>query len=73
MIPMSCTQWSSEAVSRNPRTVAATIPAGVWHALRSVGSEDVLFINMPTRAYDYADPDKLRLPLVNDLIPFRFK
>jgi len=50
-----------------------TIPAGVWHALRAVGSEDVLFINMPTRAYDYADPDKFRLPLVNDLIPFRFK
>ena len=49
-----------------------TIPAGVWHALRSVGSDDVMFINMPTRAYDYADPDTLRLPLVNDLIPFRF-
>jgi dTDP-4-dehydrorhamnose 3,5-epimerase len=50
-----------------------TIPAGVWHALRAVGSEDVMFINMPTRPYDYTNPDKFRLPLENDLIPFRFK
>ncbi len=50
-----------------------TIPAGVWHALRAVGTEDVLFINMPNRAYEYADPDKYRLPLNNDVIPFKFK
>jgi dTDP-4-dehydrorhamnose 3,5-epimerase len=27
---------------------------------------------MPTRPYDHADPDKYRLPLDNDVIPFRF-
>lgn len=50
-----------------------TIPAGVWHALRNVGDKDALFVNMPTRAYDHADPDKFRLPLDNDVIPYRWR
>jgi len=50
-----------------------SIPAGVWHALKNVGSGDALFVNMPTRAYDHADPDKRRLPLENDVIPYRWR
>ena len=49
-----------------------TIPAGVYHAVRNVGTTDAVFVNMPTRPYDHADPDKYRLPLDNDLIPFRW-
>jgi dTDP-4-dehydrorhamnose 3,5-epimerase len=28
--------------------------------------------NLPTWPYDHADPDKYRLPIKNDLIPFDF-
>lgn len=48
------------------------IPRGVFHALKNVGQTDVVFVNMPTRAYNHADPDKYRLPLNNDIIPFKF-
>lgn len=48
------------------------IPAGVFHAVKNTGQSDAVFINMPNRAYDHADPDKYRLPLRNDLIPFDF-
>lgn len=48
------------------------IPRGVFHALKNVGQTDLVFVNMPTRAYNHADPDKYRLPLNNDVIPFRF-
>ena len=48
-------------------------PAGVWHALQNVGASDALLINMPTRPYQHDDPDKYRLPLNNELIPFRFE
>ena len=48
------------------------IPRGVYHGVQNVGTGEALFINMPTRPYDHADPDKLRLPLKNDLIPFDF-
>jgi dTDP-4-dehydrorhamnose 3,5-epimerase len=49
-----------------------TIPRGVFHAVQNIGTTDAYFVNMPSRAYEHADPDKYRLPLKNDLIPFDF-
>ena len=48
------------------------IPRGVYHAVQNIGITDAIFVNMPTRPYDHADPDKYRLPLKNGLIPFSF-
>jgi dTDP-4-dehydrorhamnose 3,5-epimerase len=48
------------------------IPVGVLHAVGNVGQDDVVAINMPTRPYDHADPDKYRLPLDSDEHPYRF-
>jgi dTDP-4-dehydrorhamnose 3,5-epimerase len=48
------------------------IPRGVYHAVQNVGANEAVCLNMPTRAYDHGDPDKHRLPLANDLIPFDF-
>ena len=48
------------------------IPRGVWHGVQNVGEVDGIFLYFPTRPYDYTDPDKYRLPLQNDLIPFDF-
>jgi dTDP-4-dehydrorhamnose 3,5-epimerase len=48
-------------------------PPGVYHALQNVGTTDTICINMPTRAYNHENPDKYRLPLNNDTIPFRFE
>lgn len=49
------------------------IPAGVWHANRNIGSRDVVVINFPTITYDHANPDKYRLPIDTDQIPYRFE
>ena len=49
------------------------IPKGVYHAVQNVGDCNAYFVNLPTRPYDHAHPDKLRLPLDTDLIPFRFE
>jgi dTDP-4-dehydrorhamnose 3,5-epimerase len=48
------------------------IPAGIWHATHNIGSKDVVVINFPTRPYDHANPDKYRLPLNTDQIPYKF-
>jgi dTDP-4-dehydrorhamnose 3,5-epimerase len=48
------------------------IPRGVFHAVQNVGDVDALFINAPTRPYNHAAPDKHRLPLDTDQIPYRF-
>jgi len=58
-------------ISEHNRALIIT-PRGVYHAVKNIGTCDAYFINSPTRAYDHADPDKHRLPLKNDLIPFCF-
>lgn len=48
------------------------IPHSVYHAVQNIGTSDALLINFPTRPYDYESPDKYRLPLENDVIPYQF-
>jgi dTDP-4-dehydrorhamnose 3,5-epimerase len=48
------------------------VPRNVWHADHNIGSTDVKVVNFPTIQYDHTDPDKYRLPLDTDLIPFSF-
>ena len=48
-----------------------SIPAGVYHAVCNVGDEEGAFVNLPSRPYEHDDPDKYRLPLDNDVIPYR--
>jgi dTDP-4-dehydrorhamnose 3,5-epimerase len=48
-----------------------SIPPGVSHGLRNVGSEEGMFVNLPSQPYQHDDPDKYRLPLDNDVIPYR--
>ena len=49
------------------------IPRGVWHAIENVGGDDVRMINFPTAQYQYESPDKTRLPLDTDAIPYSFR
>lgn len=46
-----------------------TIPRGVYHGIRNVGTDPARFLNLPTRAYDPVRPDKYRLPPDAPLIP----
>jgi dTDP-4-dehydrorhamnose 3,5-epimerase len=49
-----------------------TVPRNVWHADHNVGRTDVVVVNFPTTPYDHEQPDKYRLPIDTDLIPFSF-
>lgn len=49
-----------------------SIPRFVWHADHNIGSKDVVVVNFPTIPYDHANPDKYRLPIDTDLIPYSF-
>ena len=49
------------------------IPAGIWHANRNLGAKDAVIVNFPTRPYEHNDPDKYRLPLDTDQIPYTFE
>ncbi|HUP58780.1 MAG TPA: dTDP-4-dehydrorhamnose 3,5-epimerase family protein [Thermoanaerobaculia bacterium] len=62
----------SRVVMSELRRGLINIPAGVWHADHNIGQKDVVVVNFPTIQYDHTSPDKYRLPLENDRIPFRF-
>ena len=49
-----------------------TIPHGVFHGVQNIGLQDAIFVNMPSQPYNHENPDKYRLPVKNDLIPFDF-
>ena len=48
------------------------IPKFVWHADHNIGTSEVLMLNFPTVPYDHENPDKYRLPIDTDLIPYDF-
>jgi len=52
--------------------VSLRIPPLVVHGVHNVGSEDATFTNMPTKVWDPAGPDKMRLPEKDPRIPFNF-
>jgi dTDP-4-dehydrorhamnose 3,5-epimerase len=62
----------SKIVLSEYRRRLMNIPAGVWHADRNIGNKDAVVVNFPTIPYDHADPDKYRLPLNTDQIPYKF-
>ncbi len=53
--------------------VLIVIPHGIYHGVKNLGTAEAVFVNMPTEPYCYENPDKYRLPLRNDLIPFAFE
>ena len=57
--------------TKNP--VLLTIPPLVVHGVENRGKEVAAFINMPTQAYNPANPDKARLRFDHPDIPYRFE
>jgi dTDP-4-dehydrorhamnose 3,5-epimerase len=62
----------SKIVLSEYRRRLMNVPAGVWHADHNLGAKDVVCVNFPTIQYDHSNPDKFRLPLNTDRIPFKF-
>ena len=57
---------------KKPRPRLMNVPKFVWHADHNIGSEECIVVNYPTIQYNHASPDKYRLPIDTDLIPFKF-
>jgi dTDP-4-dehydrorhamnose 3,5-epimerase len=48
------------------------VPTYVWHADHNIGADEAIIVNFPTIPYEHDRPDKYRLPLDTDLIPYSF-
>ena len=48
------------------------VPPRIWHGAQNLGRSDGSFLNLPTTAYNYEDPDHYRLPQDTPEIPYRW-
>ena len=62
----------NEIVVGEESRVLLTIAPLVAHAVQNVGEETSVFVNLPTRAYEHADPDKYRLSVDSKLFGYAF-
>jgi dTDP-4-dehydrorhamnose 3,5-epimerase len=67
----TCGQVCRIVLSEHRRSLV-NVPRNVWHADHNIGLKDVVVVNFPTIPYDHSNPDKYRLPIDTDLIPYSF-
>ncbi|MBN2054253.1 dTDP-4-dehydrorhamnose 3,5-epimerase family protein [bacterium] len=53
---------------RNPLMIS--IPPGVLHGMKGIGTEPGFLVNCPTEPYDYDTPDEFRVPPHDNDIPY---
>lgn len=53
---------------KNPALI--TVPPGVYHGFKAIGTDTSFFISIPTLPYNYREPDEYRLPPDTPEIPY---
>lgn len=53
---------------RNP--ILVTIPPGVVHGMKGIGTEPAMLVNVPTEMYKYNEPDEFRIDPHSKEIPY---
>jgi len=53
---------------KNP--ILISVPPGVYHGFKGVGTETAFFLSIPTLPYNYKEPDEYRLPPDTKEIPY---
>jgi dTDP-4-dehydrorhamnose 3,5-epimerase len=53
---------------RDPALI--TVPPGVFHGFKAIGTETAFFISIPTLPYNYQEPDEYRIPPDSEEIPY---
>ena len=53
---------------KNPLLI--TVPAGVFHGFKAIGTKIAYFLNVASKAYNYDAPDEFRLPADTKEIPY---
>ncbi|TFH46375.1 MAG: dTDP-4-dehydrorhamnose 3,5-epimerase [ANME-2 cluster archaeon] len=53
---------------KNPLLIS--VPPGVYHGFKGIGTETAYFLSVPTLPYNYQEPDEYRLPPDTKEIPY---
>jgi len=49
------------------------IPKGVYHGFKCISHDEAVVINVPTKPYDYKNPDEYRLDPYDNKIPYDWR
>jgi len=60
----------NEFILGEDNPILLKIPGECWHGFKVVGDKPAILINMPTKLYDYENPDEERIPYDTDKIPY---
>jgi len=53
---------------KNP--VLVTVPPGVYHGFKAIGTDTAYFLSIPNHPYNYQTPDEFRIPPDSPDIPY---
>ena len=53
---------------KNP--ILISVPPGVYHGFKGIGTDTAYFLSVPTLPYNYQEPDEYRLPPDTKEIPY---
>lgn len=63
----------NEFFAGDRRPLLIHIPRMVYHGFKCIGQEECIVLNIPTRIYDRANPDELRMSVDSREIPYRWE
>ncbi len=56
---------------RNPMLIQ--VPPYVFHGFKAVGTEEAYLVNVPTKTYNYENPDEYRVPADSKEVPYSWE
>lgn len=62
----------NEFVLGEDNMILLKIPGECWHGFKALGTNPVVFLNFPTKLYNYENPDEERLSPDTNKIPYNW-
>jgi dTDP-4-dehydrorhamnose 3,5-epimerase len=63
----------NEFILGEKNRILLKIPMRVMHGFESVDENEAVILNIPTKTYNYGNPDEIRLPFNSNEINFKWK
>lgn len=52
------------------KPILISVPPGIYHGFKNIGTDIAFFLNIPTKPYNYQEPDEYRLPPDSNEVPY---
>jgi len=52
------------------KPILISVPPGIYHGFKNIGTDIAFFLNIPTIPYNYKEPDEYRLPPDTNEVPY---